>query len=206
MKELGFRKEYDGAQDHDLVLRAAELLMNREEEIVYVPGVLYHWRCHTLSTAENPQSKMYAYEAGRRAVEDFCRRRGWKVQVLHTKHLGFFRVVYEGDIFEQREDLGAVGGRILAGNRISGGAYTADGEVLYKGLHKHYSGYMKRAVLQQDVDAVDVRLIRVRKELLPILEDVMNREKDPVQASLLFGKEIRAKGYRIMWDPALPKS
>lgn len=68
IKKLGFRKEYDGAQDFDLVLRAS---MEKEPEdvILHVDKVLYHWRCHDLSTAANPQSKLYAYEAGKRAVE-----------------------------------------------------------------------------------------------------------------------------------------
>jgi len=68
IQKLGFRKEYDGAQDFDLVLRAS---MEKEPEdvILHVEKVLYHWRCHDLSTAANPQSKLYAYEAGKRAAE-----------------------------------------------------------------------------------------------------------------------------------------
>ena len=68
IKKLGFRKEYDGAQDFDLVLRAA-MEKAPEDVILHVDKVLYHWRCHDLSTAANPQSKLYAYEAGKRAVE-----------------------------------------------------------------------------------------------------------------------------------------
>ena len=63
MKELLLRGEYNGAQDFDLVLRAADRLFGREDRIAHIPKVLYHWRCHTLSTAENPQSKLYAYDA-----------------------------------------------------------------------------------------------------------------------------------------------
>lgn len=68
IKKLGFRKEYDGAQDFDLVLRAS-MEKASEDVILHVNKVLYHWRCHDLSTAANPQSKLYAYEAGKRAVE-----------------------------------------------------------------------------------------------------------------------------------------
>ena len=49
-------KEYDGAQDFDFILRCAE----KAEKICHIPKVLYHWRCHPLSTAMNPQSKLYA--------------------------------------------------------------------------------------------------------------------------------------------------
>lgn len=201
IKRLGFRSAYDGAQDHDLVLRAAAELSERSDRICHVPYVLYHWRCHVGSTAENPQSKLYAYEAGRRAVEDFCKTQGWNVRVEHTKHLGFFRVEYQGDILEQRSDVAAVGGRILAGGRIAGGAYGADGEVLYQGLNRHFSGYMHQAVLQQDVAAVDVRNMKVRKELQPVMEEICRQEPDTKAASLRFGKEAAVLGYRIVWDP-----
>ena len=203
MKELKFRKEYDGAQDHDLVLRAAGKLVDNRRAIVHVPYVVYHLRCHTGSTAENPQSKMYAYESGRRAVEDFCNSQGWKVQVTHTKHLGFFRVEYSGGILNQRSDVAAVGGRIIAGGKIAGGAYTEKGEVLYLGLNRHFSGYMHRAVLQQGVAAVDVRKMVVRKELQSILEKIQKEESDVKEISLRFGREAAALGYGILWDPFL---
>ncbi len=201
MKALRFCSAYDGAQDHDLALRAVERLLFDRERIVHVPYVLYHWRCHTGSTAENPGSKLYAYEAGRRAVEDFCRRRGWSVQVVHTRHLGFFRVEYDGDILVQRPDLAAVGGRVVAAGKIVGGAYTKDGTALYRGLSVHFSGYMHRAVLQQEAAAVDVRNIRVRPELLAELQAVCRKEQDPVAASMLFGRRAAQLGYRILWDP-----
>lgn len=205
IRSLGFRKEYDGAQDHDLVLRAAEKLLPHTKEIVHVPYVLYHWRCHDGSTAENPESKMYAYEAGRRAVEDFCRRRGWKADVEHTRHLGFFRVVYRGDVLEQREDLAALGGRLVSRGRVTGGAYGEDGEVLFQGLSVHFSGYMHRAVLQQDVAAADIRNMQVRTELLPLLERIREEEKDERAASLRFGRETAGLGYRILWDPFMER-
>lgn len=205
MKKLGFRKAYDGAQDHDLVLRAVGRLGLSGKGIVHVPHVLYHWRCHTRSTAQNPQSKMYAYEAGKRAVEDFCRQQGWKVKVTHTRHLGYFRVEYEGDILRQRSDLAAVGGSLLTGGRIAGGAYGEDGEILYRGLPEQFSGYMHRAVLQQDVFAADVRNIRVREELSSLLRTIEEREKDANMASLAFGREVAARGYRILWDPSMRK-
>ena len=65
----GFDKDYDGAQDHDFILRCVEKL-NRNE-IKHIGKVLYHWRSHTSSTATNPDSKLYAYEAGRLTLKDF---------------------------------------------------------------------------------------------------------------------------------------
>lgn len=201
MKRLGFRREYDGAQDYDIFLRAVDALWEETDRIVHVPEILYHWRCHAGSTAENPQSKMYAYEAGRRALEDFCSNRGWSANVSHTNHLGFYRVEYEGDIFKQRKDLAAVAGRILKRGRIAGGAYREDGSILYEGLPQYYSGYMNRAVLTQDVAAADFRCISVNPQFDSLWKDISHRETDPVRAALLFGKVVAGKGCRILWDP-----
>ncbi len=208
MKELAFRAEYDGAQDHDLILRAVKKLEDMgygaaslPEAIVHVPQILYHWRCHTGSTSANPASKRYAYEAGRRAVEDFCRRQGWKAKAVHTEHLGFYRVLYQGDVLEQRPDLAAVGGSSFSHGRIAGGAYGEDGMPLYRGLNRHFSGYMHRAVLQQDAAAVDIGNLKVRNELKPLLAQIKGLEKDPALASLRFGREAAKRGYRILWDP-----
>lgn len=81
----GFCREYDGAQDYDFILRCAELA----EEIGHVARILYHWRCHAASTAANPGSKQYAYEAGRRAVRDHLKRCGVKALVKSTDNPGF---------------------------------------------------------------------------------------------------------------------
>ncbi len=68
----GFRHEFDGAQDYDFIFRCTE----EAEEIHHIPKVLYHWRCHQDSTASNPESKLYAFEAGSRAVMDHYKRCG----------------------------------------------------------------------------------------------------------------------------------
>ena len=68
----GLRKEFDGAQDYDFIFRCTE----NAEEIYHIPKVLYHWRCHQDSTASNPQSKMYAFEAGSRAIMEHYKRMG----------------------------------------------------------------------------------------------------------------------------------
>lgn len=68
----GFRQEFDGAQDYDFIFRCTE----QAKEIVHIPQVLYHWRCHQDSTASNPESKMYAFEAGSRAIMAHYERMG----------------------------------------------------------------------------------------------------------------------------------
>ncbi|MBU5481072.1 glycosyltransferase family 2 protein [Blautia sp. MSJ-19] len=86
----GFRQEFDGAQDHDFIFRCVE----QADRIGHVPEILYHWRTHKASTADNPASKMYAFEAGRRAIEAHLKRVGEEGTVTHTPDLGFFRVQY----------------------------------------------------------------------------------------------------------------
>lgn len=89
-KAGGFRREFDGAQDYDFVFRCTELA----EKISHVPKILYHWRTHSASTADNPASKMYAYEAGKRAIEGSLARTGSVGTVTQTKDFGFYHVDY----------------------------------------------------------------------------------------------------------------
>lgn len=72
-----FRNEFDGSQDHDLVLRLADGPIPAR----HIPRVLYHWRKHSGSTSANPAAKPHAHLAARRALEDAVRRRGWRATV-----------------------------------------------------------------------------------------------------------------------------
>lgn len=87
----GFHKEYNGAQDHDLIFRCTE----KANGIVRIPKILYHWRTHQGSTSENPESKRYAYLAGIKAVEAHLARCGEKGTVELTDTPGFYRVRYK---------------------------------------------------------------------------------------------------------------
>lgn len=87
----GIRKEFDGAQDYDFILRCVEIA----EKIGHVPRILYHWRCHQESTSENPFSKQYAVDAGKRAITAHLERMGEKGTVTETKDMGFYNVRYE---------------------------------------------------------------------------------------------------------------
>lgn len=65
-----FRTEFDGSQDYDFIFRCVE----NAKSIYHVAKVLYHWRVHQFSTAGNPESKLYCYEAGKRAIESHYKR------------------------------------------------------------------------------------------------------------------------------------
>ena len=180
MKRLKLRADYDGAQDYDLVLRVvdnlwpADALAPQSERICHIPKVLYHWRSHRDSTALNTGSKTYAYEAGRRALADFCAGRGFRVAVEHSLHLGFYRIVYEPDLLGERHDVGMMGGRILDGKGcIFAGGYDEDGRCLYEGLYSRFTGGSTHlAVLRQDCAAVDIRCMRLREELRPLFSEI----------------------------------
>lgn len=96
----GFREEFDGAQDHDFFFRCTEEAGKGHEDpandeslseesrqklregryvsetIVHVPAICYHWRYHKGSTASDPKAKLYAFEAGSRAVAAHYDRMG----------------------------------------------------------------------------------------------------------------------------------
>lgn len=86
-RELGgLREGLEGAQDHDLVLRAVERL--QPDQIAHIPRVLYHWRVHRGSTAADLSVKPYAVEAGRKAIEEHLGRTGAAAEV-ETQHVHY---------------------------------------------------------------------------------------------------------------------
>jgi len=87
----GFREGLDGSQDHDIILRAAA----QAEQVVHIPKILYHWRKIPGSTAVVYDSKSYAWEAGRKAVQDLLNDQedGARVELGSLK--GSYRVFRE---------------------------------------------------------------------------------------------------------------
>ena len=171
MKRLGFRADYDGAQDFDIILRAAREIAKESEkcyqdsQVVNISGVLYHWRCHTDSTAVNPQSKLYAYEAGKRAVEDDLKERGMEAIVSHSRHLGFYQVAFQ-DIFRDRPEVAMVAGPVYKHGRVAGGARDAQDKLIYGGLLKGFSGgHLHRASVWQRCYAADFSNAIFREDL-----------------------------------------
>lgn len=86
------RREFDGAQDYDFIFRCVEEA--GEERIHHIPKILYHWRSHEDSTSENPESKLYAFDAGQRAVQAHYDRIGVPVKVSKGEFLGLYRIKF----------------------------------------------------------------------------------------------------------------
>lgn len=86
----GFRSDFDGSQDYDLMFRCIE----ESRQIRHIPKILYHWRIHMNSVAGDPSSKMYAYEAGKHAIEEHLKRVGTEASVEHVGLWGMYHVKY----------------------------------------------------------------------------------------------------------------
>jgi glycosyltransferase involved in cell wall biosynthesis len=231
IKRHKLRKSYDGAQDYDLFLRicseAALQLPMASSQIAHIEKVLYHWRCHDGSTAANPTSKTYAYEAGCRALQKLADDYRLGAEAKELQHVGFYRLDYNGNLFLTRTDLGCVGGKLIDRNhRLCGGMYRKDGSLVFEGLREGFSGGLQhRAHVQQDCYAVDIRCIAVRDDLIPVFEkitgvsyvDTFNdagtvndalaalNDEEIRERSLKFAEEVHRRALRIMWDPQAVK-
>ncbi|MBQ7497082.1 MAG: glycosyltransferase [Selenomonas sp.] len=72
--------EFDGSQDHELVLRVVDATV--PEKIVHVPRVLYHWR--QFSQSMSKQRLEVCQAAGRRAVSEHLVRIGQPATILQA--------------------------------------------------------------------------------------------------------------------------
>lgn len=92
-----FRSQFDGSQDHDMILR----LTDRAKKVVHVPRLLYYWRSHAGSVASGIDAKPYAVEAAKGAVADHLKRHGFThFQITSTRAFEtIFKIRYqiEGD-------------------------------------------------------------------------------------------------------------
>jgi len=84
------RKGMDGAQDHDFLLRVIDVT----ERVVHIPKILYHWREIPGSAAYDMNSKLYAFEAGKNAIQDHLKRNDIDGWVTDGHGLGYYRVYY----------------------------------------------------------------------------------------------------------------
>ena len=83
--------KFDGSQDYDMIFRCAE----HSRYVHHISKVLYHWRCHENSTAMNPKSKMYCYEAGRGALKAHWDRICIPAETEILPDYGYYRTRYQ---------------------------------------------------------------------------------------------------------------
>ena len=87
------RSQFDGSQDHDMILR----LTDRAKKVVHIPRLMYYWRCHPASVASNIGAKTYAIDAARGAVADHLRSHGYdNFKITSTRAFEtIFKIRYE---------------------------------------------------------------------------------------------------------------
>lgn len=88
-----FRPQFDGSQDHDMILR----LTSRAKKVVHVPKLMYYWRSHKASVAANINAKSYAIDAAKGAVAAHLNSWGYdNFEITSTKAFEtIFRIRYE---------------------------------------------------------------------------------------------------------------
>ena len=88
-----FRSQFDGSQDHDMILR----MTDRAKHIVHIPKLLYYWRCHEGSVASGIDAKPYVVAAAKGAVADHLKRHGFThFQITSTRAFEtIFKIRYE---------------------------------------------------------------------------------------------------------------
>ncbi len=88
-----FRKECDGSQDHDMILRLTSIA----KKVVHVPRILYYWRAHAGSVASNINAKTYCIDSAKRAVSDHLHRYNiYNTAITSTRAFEtIFRLQYE---------------------------------------------------------------------------------------------------------------
>lgn len=222
-KAGGFRSEYDGAQDHDLLLRLSEIVP--KAKISHIPRILYHWRITENSTSGNPDSKLYAYENGKKAVKDYFMRRGINAEVMETAHRGFYHPDYRNALTDNEEyilfidnkllpmtqeyekclggyfarsEVGIVGARIIGktGRTVSNGyRIDRDGRRVpeYGRIDYRFSGYMHRASMTRETEAVSIHAFAIRKSLKGLIS------RDTFEMC----RKVREQGYLCIVDPSV---
>lgn len=88
-----FRTQFDGSQDHDMILR----LTDNAKNVVHVPKALYYWRSHAGSVASGIEAKTYAINAAKGAIAEHLRSHGFdNFEITSTKAFEtIFRISYE---------------------------------------------------------------------------------------------------------------
>jgi len=88
-----FRTQFDGSQDHDMILR----LTDNARKVVHVRKLLYYWRCHAGSVASGIGAKPYAIAAAKGAIADHLKKHGMKhFQITSTRACEtIFRIRYQ---------------------------------------------------------------------------------------------------------------
>lgn len=85
-----FCSDYDGSQDYDMILRLTE----NARKIVHIPRILYFWRAHEHSTAQDIGAKPYVIDAAHRAIEAHLNRCHIDARVINAAVPSTYHIIY----------------------------------------------------------------------------------------------------------------
>lgn len=118
-----FRSEYDGSQDYDLILRLTE----KAKKVFHIRKILYYWRAHKNSVAQDVGAKPYTVTAAKKALAAHLERCGLKGEVLDSSVPTTYHIKYEID------------GNPLASVIIPNKDHTDDLDICLKSLYEKSS-------------------------------------------------------------------
>lgn len=154
--------------------------------IIHIPMVLYHWRAHQASTAQHPEAKLYAFEAGARAVYDHCKRIGLPIQKVEQGiTYGFYHPIYENQqplisvVIPNKDhtaDLDKAISSLSAGNYKNLEFIIVENNSDQEETWKYYEELKKRFPEELPADVID-------SASMPAAESNSAAASDPVQAS-----------------------
>lgn len=87
----GFRKGFEGSQDHDLILRATAQC--GPAAVRHIPRILYHWRQETAGRSFSEGAMARCVAAARVAIAEHLQRRGCEAE-LQAATKSFHRIVF----------------------------------------------------------------------------------------------------------------
>ncbi len=199
-----FREEYNGSQDHDIILR----LTAKAKKVSHVKKILYFWRSHAGSTAKDIGTKMYAIEAGLNAVSESERQRGFEAKSYCTQIcLTHYRLIYElqerplvsvivfgGTEEEQRYTLCAIANKCTYENIeviVSGNTAEKLDETVRAAANGEYVLFIGAGSAPVNADFVEEMLMHAQKSEAGIVSGrVLNEKKRIIHADKAFGKEL----------------
>lgn len=147
-----YRHEFDGSQDHDMVLRMTE----KAKKIVHIPKVLYYWRLHENSVSMNLEVKSYAVDSAFKAVQAQLERCGEKGKISNTKR---FQTLYRIQYEIKEYPLLSI---ILHENDKKSHVETAIKTIIKQTDYPNYEILYSTSEPIDDIDSEKVRLVHVK--------------------------------------------
>ena len=209
----GLRKEYDGAQDYDFLLRVSENV--GDDEVVHIPKVLYHWRAGIGSTAATSGNKGYSINASLKALSEHYRRIGRSnIEISQKRGTNYYDIdlnknlspleILQEYMWSTDGSVGIVAPKINYKNKVfsCGLSYSTDGnpQYMFQDNKKYWEGYFYRWRVASDVSAVLLEGAVVSPKVRTIVGEPDNLLA-PGYRDLDYCFRIKKAGFRILVVP-----